>query len=221
VTVVVFGIVALGLGTSGVLYQARAEAAQQQKVGQARADGIGQEKPKRATDEVQALRDQLEEARRQLADLKAEVAQQHHRAAEAVRDALVQADLARKAETMAREQAERAAYAARIQLAQDEVKKKARSEVNLSSKEDAAARLRKQYEQRRQALQEELKSLEVDEQKDLANLELQQARAKLGQQPSKPPEAGDKLDQILERLDRMEKRLDRIEQGSPRGQRRQ
>jgi hypothetical protein len=216
VTVVVFGIAALGLGTSGVLYQARAEAAQSQKVRQSQADKDGQEK----LDEVQSLRKQLKEALQQLADLTVEKAKQRKQAEEAVRDALLQVEKMREAEKATRLDAEKALYAANMHLAQDELRKKRGHDPSLPSKDDAAARMRKQYEQRRQALQAELKSLEVDEQKELANLEQQQARTKVGQQqPSKPLEAGDKLDQILERLDRMEKRLDRIERGNPGGKR--
>jgi RNA polymerase sigma-70 factor (ECF subfamily) len=250
VTVVLVGVVALGLGTGGVMYQGRAGAADPHKVVQllpgARADlaqdeDDGQQKAKkpkdqkRAAEEVQALRDQLEEARRQLAELKAEVERQRQRAEEAARQAQLQLQKARAAEEAARRDAEKRAYAARIQQAQEAFNKTVGSGLRegqsslkemLGQLEEKAAQVRKQFEQQRQAVQGQLKMLEaqlktLDEQerKVLSDLRRQRDEWVRQQRTAPPPKqqgaGGDKLDRILERLDQIEKRLNRIEQGSP------
>jgi RNA polymerase sigma factor (sigma-70 family) len=250
VTVVLVGVVALGLGTGGVIYQGRAGAADPHKVVQllpgARADLAQDEnddqqrakKPKdakRAAEEVQALRDQLEEARRQLAELKAELQKQRQQAEEAARQARQQLQKALAAEEAARRDAEKRAYAARIQQAQEAIGRAVGSgsrDVQASLKEmlaqveERAAQVRKQFDQQRQAVQAQVKLLEaqlksLDEQERKVLTDLRRQRDDwVRQQRTAPPAkqqgaGGDKLDRILERLDQIEKRLDRIEQGSP------
>jgi RNA polymerase sigma factor (sigma-70 family) len=219
VAVVLCGMAALGLGTGGVLYQARGG-------GPAAALQAG-EKPKdkdtRAADDKaareEAQRDQLEALRRQVEELKAEAEKQRRRAEEAelkakeVMDALKRdADAAREAELEARKQAERALYAAELRQAQ------AADDLKAANSDDRVgqalaelvvkkAQLMKKFEERRRALEEEQRKALAELQAQEDKWKEQAATAKAPQQPPK----GDKLDQILERLERLEKRLDKLE----------
>jgi RNA polymerase sigma factor (sigma-70 family) len=220
VTVVLFGVAALSVGTGGALYHARA-------MGPADVF-VAEEKPKekdarRDADEAQALRDKLEAARRQIEQLQAEAEKQRLRADEAAAKAKLELEKVRDAEELASQEAERLLDAGRARKAgrvgdeeEDNApvgKRKARKD-DLEKLADSEARIRKQFEDRRRALQQQLKNLEEQEKKALADL--QRKREELQKQtPAAPtkkePPAGDKLDLILERLERLEKRLDKLE----------
>jgi RNA polymerase sigma factor (sigma-70 family) len=175
VAVVVCGVAALGLGTGSMLYQARAGAP-------GGALQVG-DKDARAADEAQALRDEVAALRRQVEDLKAEADKQRQRAEEAERRAKEDLAKALYAENVARRGAAR----------------------KLQPDDEAEARVKKEFDEARRALEQQLKELDAKEQEALAVLK---AKRKVGQQPAP---AGDKLDQVLERLERLEKRLDKLE----------
>jgi RNA polymerase sigma-70 factor (ECF subfamily) len=219
VAVVLCGMAALGLGTGGVLYQAR---------GSGPADALqAAEKPKdkdaRAADDrparEEAQGDELAALRRQVEELKAEAEKQRRRAEEAelkakeVLEALKKdVTTARQAELEARQQAEKALYAAELRQAQDAGDKKAAStdklDQTLAKLAEKKAQLLKKFGERRRALEEEqrIALAEVQAQED----KLLKAQAAAGQSKQQPPK-GDKLDQILDRLERLEKRLDKLE----------
>jgi RNA polymerase sigma factor (sigma-70 family) len=194
--VVVCGVAALGLGTGGVLYQARAGAP-----GGALQAG---DKKARAADEAQALRDEVAALRRQVEDLKAEADKQRQRAEEAERRAKEDLAKALNAEDLARREAARKLQPDDEGVSRQPSNRKARNK-DAAALDDAEARVRQKFDEARRALEQQLKELDAQEQKALAELK---AKRKAGEQPAP---AGDKLDRILERLERLEKRLDKLE----------
>ena len=111
---------------------------------------------------------------------------------------------------MAKQAEERAIYAANVRAAQG-----ARSTNMNSELEQARARLLKEFEARREALIAELKNLEENQRRVLADLErkaaiVRQNSPRQTEAAGAPPSAG-KLDQILDRLERIELRLERLE----------
>jgi RNA polymerase sigma factor (sigma-70 family) len=234
VTVVLLGAAALGLGSGGLLYQARAGG----QAGGGAAAGQQEDRARRAAEEARArleaekqrdkaeaalreAREQLEAARREAEALRAEAQNQRDRA------------------EAARRQEERAHYAAQVSQAQREFEKAdpnrrqqgadPRQALNqrktLADLEAMEATLREKFKAQRDALMTQLRKLEEHQQQDLAKL--QQARNNLlrEQAPSQAGQGsaggGDKLDRILERLERLERRLDRLERGRPQPEKKQ
>lgn len=138
------------------------------------------------------------------------------RAEDALRALKEQLTKAQEAERRARQQAEKALYAENIRQAAKAFRPKPEEKEALTRPAEMQAKVRQQFERRRQALMEEMKKLEAEEGETLAKLEAearelrrQQNRPASGQ----PPQGGDKVDRILERLDRIERRLERLERG--------
>jgi RNA polymerase sigma factor (sigma-70 family) len=195
VTAVVFVAAAFGLGTGGLVYQTRVVAADPEQPSRARANAA---EPR---DAEEALRKELAKVRQDLEVMRAEAEKQRQRAEEALKKLEAQLAQAKEAEEASRRQAEKVLYAARVQQAQADFA--AAAKAGAPAKDTSAAKRQSNYEQRRQALLNELKELEAQHQKDLAEAQPKQA------QPS-----GDKLDRILEQLERLEKRLERLERGA-------
>jgi RNA polymerase sigma factor (sigma-70 family) len=236
-TVVLFGVAALGLGTSGLMHQTRAGTADARQADRIIAKRLGAEtaqqekdRDKRAAEDArdreQALREELEKARREAEAARAEAQAlrqnaeaERKRAAEAMRALKEQLEAARRDRVKVR-------FADAIRQAEDEFNKRAeptqRGETVGQRKAQAeielmAARINEQFEGQRRALQEQLKKLEEQQKAQLADLK-RRAEMLQRQDVSQPkseggPAAarGDKLDQILQRLERLEQRLDRLE----------
>jgi hypothetical protein len=80
------------------------------------------------------------------------------------------------------------------------------------------ARLRQEYDKRREDLLAQVKALDAQAQQEIARMEEKKAamlaalKERVAKEAGTPRSAvGDKLDRILEWLDRIEKRLDRLE----------
>jgi RNA polymerase sigma factor (sigma-70 family) len=215
-TMVLFGVGVLGLGTGGLMYQSRAGASDGQAIDDRPTQDQGGKRAEQARDREQALREELERARIEIAKLRnearaqrAEEEEQRLRAEKAVQEARAQLD-------KARQQAERARYAEAVQKAQqalkdpDLPKRPGRFEDQKRALEGLdlmEAKLRRDF-------QEQLKKLEEQHRKELEQLRLRRVellgKQKLSQ-PNRANESADKLDRILERLERLEKRLDNLE----------
>jgi hypothetical protein len=97
-------------------------------------------------------------------------------------------------------------------------------EAMVKDLDQRAARLRQDYDKRRDALLAEVKALDSRMHTAMARLEDEKAailaahQGRAGTERAQPnPGVGDKLDRILDRLDRIEKRLDRLEKMPLRG----
>jgi RNA polymerase sigma factor (sigma-70 family) len=198
--VVVCGVAALGLGTGGVLYQARAGAPGDPQA-QAAAQPQKDKDPTRAADEVRSLREQLEEARRQIADLKAEADRLRQQAEEAQRRAKEELAKASDAQDLARREAARKIQPGNVYLPS---RGKARN-TSAADMDEGEARVKKEFDAARRALEQQLKELDAKEKEALAVLKDKRKTTQLA------APTGDKLDQVLERLERLEKRLDKLE----------
>jgi RNA polymerase sigma factor (sigma-70 family) len=244
-SLVVVGVAALSLGTAGVFYQARAGAAdpQQSVSGQRATPAPTGEDTRRPLDRVMSVREllnRLEKAQNELEHLRAELAKQRKEALdrqqvaeEALRQAREEKNRATEAERKARLEAERAFYAAAIQQAQNQFQStkqppgSGQSTVKptaASQRGDEEAGLRREFADRRKALQDELRKLDAQENEALSKLQRQHAESRrqrggpgAGSRVNKSATGGDKLDRILERLERIEQRLDQLERGRSRG----
>jgi RNA polymerase sigma factor (sigma-70 family) len=234
-TAVLAGLTALGLGTGGLLYQARVVASDPSGLGQAQAggqrlqgqkpdrprDGSGQASQERRELERQEMRLQLERARRELDALRAQAEEQQQRA-EAERrradEAIAQLKKALDAERVARQQAARRDYVAAVQQAQQQFDKakftgpgpQHPATTNLDQKR---AVLLSDFERRRAELLDRVRQLEQEQRKVLEALDRQ--RTELSPERRQPPanagRAQDPLERVLQRLERIEQRLDRLE----------
>jgi RNA polymerase sigma factor (sigma-70 family) len=221
-TVVLFGAVALGLGTGGLLYQTRAGAADMTQAG--RKPTAEEEKARRPAEDARererALLEKLEQARREAEAQRDRAEAERLRAEEALRALKEQLAKAQEAERRARHQAEQALYAENVRQAQQQAGAKPEEAVRLKRLDEMEARLRERFKEERKTLTERLKHLEAEERDALAKLEAERGEL-LRQQnrgPNRPaggqqPQDGDKLDRILERLERMERRLEALEKG--------
>ncbi|HEV3263187.1 MAG TPA: sigma-70 family RNA polymerase sigma factor [Gemmataceae bacterium] len=184
-----------------------------------------------ARDREQALRDQLDRVRQQAEDQRAQADQQRQkaeaqrqRAEDALRQAKEQLKRAMDAERAARRNAQKAQYAGALQQAQqpfdntpyvNQRGQRPDRENPLGRFEEEKAVLLKKFDQRRQELMQQLKNLELEQRKVLADLQQRQAVMMREMHPegAQQPGAADKLDRILERLDQIEQRLQRLETG--------
>jgi RNA polymerase sigma factor (sigma-70 family) len=232
---VLFGLSAVGLGTGGLLYQARAGAAGPNGV--ARAQPAEQQKDRvlgdslrsvaqGASERERALREQLEQARREVEELRAEAARQRDRAeaerrrAEAVlREAEERLRQVQAERAAARRDAEKLLYARSVQQAQQELSKAAGGgpqgqrkapENDLASLEERKAQLLREFEARRNELTAQLRELEVRMREEIAAMERQ--RENLSRQKKAPPSQGSApAHPTGDKLDQILQRLERLE----------
>jgi RNA polymerase sigma factor (sigma-70 family) len=214
---VLIGVTALGLGTGGVLYQARGQTAGMSVGGgdrvQAQVGKDAQRTPPRPMESARerALREELEALRGQLAQAQAQAAAQRDRA---------------EAE---RQQAEYTLRVAQAQLQQLQAQTDKAPVTDIrpgraTDLEKQKALLHMDFEARRRQLHAELESLAAQHQRALADLEAAYGKRPLtsGKEGAKQPPtqgqasgSGDKLDRILERLDRLERLVDRLLERPP------
>jgi RNA polymerase sigma factor (sigma-70 family) len=219
VSVVLSGVVVLGLGTGGLLYQTRAGAADSPQPGQPRPQRERDKEAAAAEDaraREKALLEELEKARKEALMQRDRAEAEHQRAEEALRALKEQLAKAQEAERLARQEAAKALYAQNVRQAQQELASNREERKGLDRLAELQATARERFKQERQELMERLKRLDALERETLEKFEAE--RHELQRQPNAlQPAAGaaDKLDQILQRLERLERRLERLEQGAP------
>jgi RNA polymerase sigma factor (sigma-70 family) len=208
---VVFGVAVLTLGTGGLVYRARAVAAEPP---QAQADDRDPAPARRQPDEAERARkeaDELreraeterrraEEAQKKAEALAAQAVRERERAEHALREAQEQRD--------AHARAEEEVAAARRLLEEREAAAKVRPAGGDSAVKELAQELKRVAEQSEQ-LKVQLEQIEARKRQLQALLEKRQNEL---EKKAAVDHQGDKLDRILERLERMEKRLERLEQ---------
>jgi RNA polymerase sigma factor (sigma-70 family) len=212
VSVVLFGLAALGLGTGGLLHQTRVGAADPLQAGQQQPQQE-RDKARAAAEDARArekaLLEELEKARQQAVAQRDRVEQERERAE-------LERKKAEEAERLARQRAEKALYAENLRQAQQQFRARPDERQALGRLAEEEAKARKRFKEERQELMERLKRLEAMERETLEKFEAE--RREFQRQPNAPqPAAGaaDKLDQILQRLERLERRLERLESGAP------
>jgi RNA polymerase sigma factor (sigma-70 family) len=210
VIVLTCGVAALGLGTSGILYHARAGESDPGRSGLIASGGDDEER-QRAEDEARA-RQEAEKRRREERELRERAKADRQQAEKALRDADARAREAREAEQAVRLDAEKV-----LKAREDLEKDFKRHESEL---QDALKTLTLQYRERAEQLERALKSLHEQNQHRAAVAERERAERlllnKAGQAErgrGRGMSVEDKLDRILERLERMEQRLERLERG--------
>ncbi len=223
-TLVLCGVAALSVGTSGVYYQTRARASDSQQLDRVGQD-IRQRPAEGAEQEIDKLKRKNDDLRKAL-DV-ARIAKEGLR----LKLTLVEAEAA----VLRAELGEKKQW---ISALQDDVELKEREAKEQKRKEKAAGRalpkieppvrLQSQnaatppidFDARIDQLQGELSLLEETHRKseELFNRKRAELNALIANshrpKPPRPPlNRVDKLDQVLERLERLEKRLDRLERG--------
>lgn len=229
------------IGVTGLVLPARSEAQQSRRKEKPKKEV---DLAKRLEEAQKAL----EKAKAEADQLRLLLEKERKRAVVAEREALTQRDVAQNAEAEARQQAEQARQEAEkaFQEARDALRR-ATSQENLQPAQKARDKGREKagptgaqvrteqaalvelererakvldlFNRQREELTGQLKRLEAEQHKALAELEAKadQLRRAQGRQtePGRVPAPQDKLDQILERLDRMEKRLNQLERNRP------
>jgi RNA polymerase sigma factor (sigma-70 family) len=185
VSVVLSGVVVLGLSTGGLLYQTRAGAADPLQQGQQRALSERAElERKKAEEELRALRERLAKAEEE-----ARLARQR------AEEVLYAQNVRQAQQELASNREERKGLdrLAELQATARERFKKERQELmeRLKRLEALERETLEKFEAERRELQRQPNA------------------------PQPAAGAADKLDQILQRLERLERRLERLEQGAP------
>lgn len=231
VTLVLCGVAALGVGSGGVYYQTRVEAADSPQASRVvQNDGKGNSESRdREIDKLkrenERLKEALENASMEKKKLRERMESLEEMAKALAADAervqqqyqgLVATQRSQDNRKKASEQPDRK-YTEQLRILD-----KLTLEKRLVQLEGDREELKRQFKVQLEKLNRERKQLEQTFRKQIDELELRKADF-LKQHPdlapnqraNRPASGADKLDQILERLERLEKRLDRLEKGRP------
>jgi RNA polymerase sigma factor (sigma-70 family) len=185
-TLMLCGVATLSLGTGGLLYQTRVGAADSPRPGQNRIadqrEAIGSgvngddeearqnDRAKLAAEREKALLEELERARKEAMTLRMKAEADQRRAVDALQALREQLAKAQAAER-------RALYVNQMQQAQQAFDSKQVGRQPVDRLDELEAKTREQFQRQRQALMEQMKKLEVEEQVTLRKLAAERSRS--------------------------------------------